>query len=58
MNYTPDISEYVNFHVYQWCYYWDDLEKEKKLAHWLGVAHLVGQSMCYWILVQSGNYIA
>ena len=21
MHYTPDISEYINFHFYQWCYY-------------------------------------
>ena len=58
MNYTPDISEYVNFHFYQWCYYWDELDKEKKLARWLGVAHLVGQSMCYWILTGKGTYLS
>ena len=58
MHYTLDISEYVNFHFYQWCYYWDETEKEKKLGRWLGVAHQVGQSMCYWVLVESGNYIA
>ena len=40
MHYTPDISEYVNFNFYQWCYYWD--ETEKKIGHWLGVAHQVG----------------
>ena len=58
MHYTPDISEYVNFHFYQWCYYWDKTKKEKKIGRWLVVAHQVGQSMCYWVLVQSGNYIA
>ena len=58
MNYTPDISEYVNFHFYQWCYYWDEMEKEKRLGRWLGVAHQVGQSMCYWVLNSGGNYIA
>ena len=55
MHYTPDISKYVNFHFYQWCYHWDEVEKEKKLGQWLGVAHQVGQSMCYWILVENGN---
>ena len=38
--------------------YGNKIEKEKKLGQWLGVAHQVGQSMCYWVLVQSGNYIA
>ena len=46
MHYTPDISEYINFHFYQWCYYWDEAEKEKKIGRWLGIAHQVGQSMC------------
>ena len=58
MHYTSDISEYFNFHFNQWCYHWDKVEKEKKLGRWLGVAHQVGQSMCYWVLVKSGNYIA
>ena len=47
MHYTPDISEYVTFRWYQWSYYWDELVKEKKLCRWLGVAHKIGQSMCY-----------
>ena len=37
---------------------WDEIEKEKKLGRWLGVAHQVGLSMCYWILISNGNYIA
>ena len=32
MHYTPDISEYINVHFYQWCYYWDKTEKGKKLG--------------------------
>ena len=58
MGYTPDISEYVSFQWYQWSYYWDELNKMKKLSRWLGVAHNVGQSMCYWILVKGGEFIA
>ena len=50
MHYTPDISEYVNFHFYQWCYYWNEVEKEKEIGRWLSVAHQVGQSLCYWDL--------
>lgn len=58
MHYTPDISEYVNFRWYQWSYYWDELNKEKKLCRWLGVAHKVGQSFCYWILLSNGEFLA
>jgi hypothetical protein len=58
MNYTPDISEYTTFKWYQWGYYWDELDKEKKLCRWLGVAHVVGQAMCYWILIENGRYLA
>jgi hypothetical protein len=58
MQYTPDISEYVVFQFYQWCYYWDEDQKEKKIGRWLGVAHEIGQSMCYWILTATASYIA
>jgi hypothetical protein len=58
MQHTPDISEYVIFQWYQWAYYWDELDKEKKICRWLGVASNVGQSMCYWILLSNGEYIA
>jgi hypothetical protein len=58
MQHTPNISEYVIFKWYQWSYYWDELNKEKKLCRWLGVASNVGQSMCYWILTSNGEYIA
>lgn len=57
MNYTPDISEYVSFLWYQWSYYWDHLEGEKKLCRWLGPAHQVGQSCSYWILKSNGEAI-
>ena len=30
----------------------------KKLCRWLGVAHNVGQSMCYWILIKGGEFSA
>ena len=58
LGYTPDISEYTTFSWYQWAYYWDELDKEKKLCRWLGVASNVGQAMCYWILIANGEYIA
>lgn len=58
MHYTPDISEYVTFEWYQWAYYWDEILKEKVLCRWLGVAHNIGQSMCYYILKSNGEFIA
>jgi hypothetical protein len=33
-------------------------EQTKKLARWIGIAHRVGQSMCYWLLPKSGVPIA
>ena len=56
--YTPDISEYVTFGWYQWCYFWDEHTKEKRLGRWLGPAHRVGQALCYWVLNDRGEYLA
>ena len=58
MQYTPDISEYVVFRWYQWAYYWDDTSKEKRICRFLGIASNVGQSMCFWILLSNGEYLA
>jgi hypothetical protein len=58
MHYTPDISEYISFEWYQWAYYWDEIDKEKKICRWLGVAHSIGQSMYYFVLTSSGKFIA
>ena len=58
MNYTPDISEYVSFRWYQWSYFWNEIDKEKVLCRWIGVAHTVGQSMCYYVLKSNGEFVA
>ena len=58
MNYTPDISEYISFSWFQWAYYWDEIAKEKVLCRWLGVAHYIGQSMCYYVIKSNGSFIA
>ena len=29
-------------------------EQDKQIGRWMGVAHKVGQEMCYWILLNSG----
>ena len=59
---TPDISEYVEFQFYDYCWYWDTAQsyphEKKYLGRWLGVAHRVGQSMVFWIMNDNGKVIA
>jgi hypothetical protein len=58
---TPDISEFLEFEWYQpvWFYEPDVFPRQnKQLARWLGVAHRVGQAMCFWMLPVSGIPIA
>ena len=48
---TPDISEYLDFGFYDWCWYHENAGLgEQKLGRWLGVSHRVGSAMSYWIL--------
>ena len=58
---TPDISEYIEFEFYDWVWYWDSSaeypEEKKRLGRWLGVAHRVGQGMCYYILTETAKVI-
>ena len=58
MNYTPDISEYISFEWFQWSYYWDEIKKEKVMCRWLGVAHSIGQSLCYYVIKLNGEFLA
>ena len=58
MNYTPDISEYISYSWFQWCYYFDEGTKTKQLCRWLGPAHSVGQSFCSYVLTETGEFIA
>jgi hypothetical protein len=58
---TPDISEYLAFHWYQPVYYYDSAAfpgERELMGRWIGVAHNVGQAMCFWILPKSGVPIA
>jgi hypothetical protein len=57
MQHTPDITEYVVFKWSQWAYYWNEVEKEKKLCRWLGISSRVGQAMCFNLLVDTGHFI-
>ena len=58
MHYTPDISEYLSFSWFQWCWYFDHETRSKQLCRWLGPAHEVGQSFCFFVLLENGEYIA
>ena len=58
MNYTPDISEYVTFKWFQWCYYFDEGSRSKTLCRWLGPSHGIGQAFCSYLLTENGEFIA
>ena len=58
---TPNITEWLEYDFYQpvWFYSPAVFPVEKQLLRrWLGVAHRVGQALCYWILPVSGVPIA
>jgi hypothetical protein len=58
---TPDISEYLDYAWYETVWYYDQEanfpEPRRKMAKWLGVAHRVGQALCYYVLPSSGRPI-
>ncbi len=60
--FTPDISEYVEFEFYDYCWYWDTPQgyphEKKHIGRWLGVAHRVGQAMVFWVMNANGKVIA
>ena len=58
LNYTPDISEYVSYSWFQWCYYFDEGQKTKSLCRWLGPTNGIVQSFCSYILLENVNFIA
>ena len=53
-----DISDFLDFELYDPVYYWDEQMKIESIGRWLGVAHHVGSALCYWILNEKGNVIA
>jgi len=58
---TPDISELLDFKWFQHVWYYEPSvfpEQNRKIARWIGIAHRVGQAMCFWILPISGEPIA
>mmetsp|Transcript_2147 Transcript_2147/g.3294 ORF Transcript_2147/g.3294 Transcript_2147/m.3294 type:complete len:1178 (+) Transcript_2147:1032-4565(+) len=58
---TPDISEIMEFSLYDWIKYYDSAafpSKREFLGRWLGPAEHVGQALCYYILKDNGQVIA
>lgn len=52
---TPDISEWLDFTIYEWCFYKTNAGVgPRELGRWLGVSHRVGPAMTYWVLPKSG----
>ena len=56
---TPDISEYLEFSFYDWCWYNNNASLgETKLGKWRGVSHRVGSLMYYWVLTENGMIVS
>jgi Reverse transcriptase (RNA-dependent DNA polymerase) len=56
---TPDITEYLDFHFYEWCWYKTNAGLGPRLlGRWLGVSHRRGPAMTYWILPDTGSPIS
>jgi uncharacterized lipoprotein YehR (DUF1307 family) len=58
---TPDISELLEFEWYQPIWYYEPSKfphQNKHIGRWLGIAHRIGQALCFWILPRSGIPIA
>ena len=56
---TVDISEYLDFSFYDWCWYHENAGLgPTKLGRWLSVTHKVGGLMSYWVLTVNSTVIA
>ena len=55
---TPDISEWVDFEVYDLVWSWYQIKREINLGIWIGVSHHVRSRLCYWIRTVKGNIIS
>ena len=56
---TPDVSEYVDFSFYDWCWYKENAGMgEMKLGRWLGVSHRTGSLMSFWVLTPSRKVVS
>ena len=60
---TPDISEWIDFEMYDLVWFWDTAKRLKdpsteggsrRLGRWIGIAHQIGSDLCYWVLPETG----
>ena len=55
----PEISEYVDFGFYDYCWYRENAGMgETKLGRWLGVSHKTGSLMSFWVLTDKYRVIS
>jgi hypothetical protein len=56
---TVDLSEYLDFGFYQWVYFKSGARAlgENTLGRWLGVAHRIGNAMCYYVIDSKGEIL-
>jgi hypothetical protein len=51
---SPDISEYTEYALYSWCYFYDiGTESRRTLARWLGPSCNIGQVIADMLRVES-----
>ena len=56
---TPDISDYLDFSFYDWCWYKNNAGLgESQIGRWLGVSHKQGSLMSYWVLTSKGSVLS
>ena len=61
---TTDISEWLDFEMYDLVYWIDRLNKPdtsdnvRRLSRWLGISHRDGSDMCYWLITDSGDLVS
>ena len=56
--YTPDISEFVTFKWYDWCWDYNEIDMRKKqITRWLGPAHNAGRGLSNYVLTNTGEVI-
>ena len=59
MGETPEISEYVDFGFYDYCWYRENAGMgETKLERWLGVSHKTGSLMSFWVLTDKCRVVS
>ena len=56
---TPDISEYMDFCFYDFIWYRNESGfGENKLGRWLGVSHMIGPAMAYYVLTATCQVVS